>query len=143
MYCCHFYMYIYKRYIKEVHVEFNYNRRLAQDLIKQFTNAYNQQPVCWNIRNNVWSDKRREFMYNVIKHNAICFNSQIFLCIAGNADKQSLTQHAFPHLSEHQTSFQAFCRFVNYTVNIYKSREVLLQQFCLKVQPRLDSLALS
>ena len=33
--------------------------------------------------------------------------------MAGYKHMQCLTEHAFPHLSEHWTSFQAFCRYVN------------------------------
>jgi len=35
------------------------------------------------------------------------------LCIVGNTHMLNLTYSAFRHLSEHQTSFQVFCRYVN------------------------------
>jgi len=39
------------------------------------------------------------------------------LCIAGYTHIQHFTEHAFPHLSDHQTSFQVFCRYVYCTVD--------------------------
>jgi len=65
--------------------------------------------------------------------------------IAGYAHMQGLILHVFPHLLEHWTSFQLFCRYVKYGMahyvecyNIYKCHK---RRFCHKATLMLQVMA--
>jgi len=86
---------------------------------------------CWRIDNP--SVGEMEMMYGPTKvtciyiHNTQCHLGQsenwiikLFVSLAAHT---AMTLHAFPHLSEHQTSFQGFCQYLNCAWNH--------QAFCL------------
>jgi len=79
---------------------------------RQYIN-WHRQPVCWTIWNDTWSNTRRE-LCNVILHIVIRTRRLNLSCMAGYAHMQRLTFRTFPQLSEQQTSFQAFCRYIKY-----------------------------
>ena len=56
-----------------------------------------------------------ENLHYVTTNNVILATRKTyFMCVAAYAHMQSLSLGAFPHLSEHRTPFQAFCRYVNW-----------------------------
>jgi len=77
--------------------------------------------VNWHINNTLVRPSKMTF--GSTKGKILCSNIKLKViwanqktdsfCIAGYANMQCLTLHAFLHLLKHRTSFQAFCRYVN------------------------------
>jgi len=67
------------------------------------------------------STKCRKLRYGINHHVSLANQNTKSFVFSGYAYMQCLASRAFPHMSEHRTSFQAFCRYINWpslTLNI-------------------------